>query len=84
MMRIDIDAVLRERVPLHYRYMPQWFVRWLERLICQDRLNELLEHNAAHTGADFAWKIHLRKEENNYEKNYLITHRSIIPSPLDM
>ena len=54
MMRIDIDAVLRERVPRHYRYIPRFVVRWLERLIRQDRLNELLEHNAAYTGADFA------------------------------
>ena len=54
MMRIDIDAVLRERVPRHYRYIPRFVVQWLERLIRQDRLNELLEHNAAYTGADFA------------------------------
>lgn len=74
MMRIDIDAVLRERVPRHYRYMPRWFIRWLERLICQDRLNELLEHNGSMTGADFADGV-LRDLSVTYEM------RGNIPDP---
>jgi putative hemolysin len=54
MMRIDIDNVLRERAPRYHRYIPRWMVRWLERTICQDRLNYILEHNYPATGADFA------------------------------
>lgn len=53
-MRIDVDSVLRERAPRHYRYIPGWAVKWLEDVICQDRLNMLLEHNAASSGTDFA------------------------------
>ena len=53
-MRIDIDNVLRERAPRYHRYIPRWMVRWLERTICQDRLNYILEHNYPATGADFA------------------------------
>ena len=41
-MRIDVDKVLRERLPRHYRYLPRMVVRWLERVICQDRLNVIL------------------------------------------
>ena len=41
-MRIDVDKVLRERLPKQYRYIPRFVVRWLERTICQDRLNAIL------------------------------------------
>ena len=54
MRRILGGNVLRQRAPRHYRYIPGWAVRWLERIICQDRLNTLLEHNAQCEGADFA------------------------------
>lgn len=53
-MRIDIDSVLRERAPRYHRYIPRWMVRWLEGVICQDRLNYILEHNYPAVGADFA------------------------------
>lgn len=53
-MRIDIDDVLRKRVPRHYRYIPRWVIRKLADMICQDRLNELLERNASLRGAEFA------------------------------
>ena len=41
-MRIDVDQVLRARLPRHYRYIPRSAIRWLERTICQDRLNAIL------------------------------------------
>ena len=41
-MRIDVNKVLRERLPKHYRYIPRFAVRWLERTICQDQLNAIL------------------------------------------
>ena len=41
-MRIDVDQVLRARLPRHYRYIPRFAIRWLERTICQDRLNAIL------------------------------------------
>lgn len=53
-MQIDIDTVLRERMPRHYRFIPRMAVRWLERLICQEQLNDLLRRNGALQGADFA------------------------------
>ena len=53
-MRIDIDKVLRERVPRQYRFIPRWLINRLADMICQDRLNELLERNASLVGADFA------------------------------
>ena len=53
-MRIDIDSVLRERLPRHYRYIPKWLIHKLESVICQDELNHLLTHNGHLTGAPFA------------------------------
>ncbi len=48
-MKIDVDSVLRERLPGHYRYIPRFVVRWLERTICQDRLNTILKKWRAKT-----------------------------------
>lgn len=39
--KIDVDSVLRARLPRHYKWIPGAAVRALERYICQDRLNEL-------------------------------------------
>ena len=53
-MKIDVDKVLRERLPKHYRYIPRFAVRWLERTICQDRLNVILEKMAGKNSVDAA------------------------------
>ena len=53
-MRIDVDKVLRERLPRHYRYIPRFAVRWLERTICQDRLNDILQQMAGKNSVDAA------------------------------
>lgn len=52
-MRIDIDNVLRERIPNYYKFIPRFIVRALEHIICQDDLNQLLTHNAEKVGVDF-------------------------------
>ena len=49
-MKIDVDQVLRARLPRHYRYIPRFAVRWLERTICQDRLNIILTKMAGKDG----------------------------------
>lgn len=54
MTRIDVGAVLRQRVPGFARLMPGFAVRWLERLICQDEMNFLLEKGDGLKGAAFA------------------------------
>lgn len=52
-MRIDLDAVLRSRLPRGSRLVPRFVVNWLKRTICQDSLNEMLEVNRGKRGADF-------------------------------
>lgn len=41
-IQIDVASVLRERAPRYYRWMPRFVVRALERLICQDEMNDIL------------------------------------------
>lgn len=52
-IKIDLDGVLRDRLPRYYRFIPRWLIRKLERVICQDELNALLESNAGKRDADF-------------------------------
>lgn len=54
LVKIDVDKVLRTRLPKHYRYIPRFLVRWLERAICQDRLNTILEKMADKNSVDAA------------------------------
>lgn len=53
-MKIDVDKVLRDRLPRHYKYIPRFAVRWLERTICQDKLNAILLHMAGKNSVDAA------------------------------
>ena len=52
-ININIKAIVRERLGGASRIVPPFFVRKLEKLICQERLNELLAHNFPMEGADF-------------------------------
>lgn len=49
-IRIDLEAVLRTKMR---RRLPRFFVRWLERVICQKQLNDMLEYAYPRRGADF-------------------------------
>ena len=53
-MKIDVDQVLKARLPRHYRYIPRFAVKWLERTICQDRLNAILQKMAGKNSVDAA------------------------------
>ena len=46
-IKIDLDGVLRDRLPRLSRLIPRFVVEWMKRTICQTRLNELLEENAS-------------------------------------
>lgn len=53
-IRIDLDEVLRQRLPRLSRFIPRFAVEWMKRTICQDELNRILDENAGLKGADFA------------------------------
>ncbi len=52
-IKIDVDAVIRTRLPRHYRFIPRFFIRWLSRTVCQDELNEMLQVCDGKRDADF-------------------------------
>ena len=53
-LKIDVDAVLRNRAARYYRLIPGWVVRWLERTVHQDELNDMLRRSHGVTGVEFA------------------------------
>ncbi len=52
-VKIDVDSVLRQRAQGVRRFMPRVFVKWIEKIICQDDLNYLLAHNHGKRDAEF-------------------------------
>lgn len=52
-MRIDVEQVIRQRVPRIAEKLPPIAFRFVEWLICQDELNRLLTENAMYVDADF-------------------------------
>ncbi len=52
-IKLDVAEVLRAKAPGVARHIPRWAVRWLERTICQDEMNQLLDESRGLTGADF-------------------------------
>ena len=41
-IRIDVGDVLQSRLGKRSARVPRWLIHRLERLICQDKLNEML------------------------------------------
>lgn len=53
-IHIDLDLLLRTKTPRYYPYIPRALVRWLERTVHQEEMNDFLARNAALRGIDFA------------------------------
>lgn len=53
LMEIDLDAVLKNKLPAYHRFIPRPLIRLLEKMICQDSLNEMLRVNRGRRDADF-------------------------------
>ena len=49
-LQIDVGSLLRQRLPRLYGWLPRVAVRWVERTIHQDELNELLRAVGNRTG----------------------------------
>lgn len=53
-LKIDVDSVIRQRLPRHYKYIPRFIIRWVERIIRQDGLNKILADMGDKKGVDAA------------------------------
>lgn len=52
-IRIDVRSVVGQRLGNKARYIPSFVLDWLERFICQERLNQLLRSCWPLRGAEF-------------------------------
>lgn len=52
-IKIDVAAVIRERLPRYSRLIPRPLVRWIERTICQRQMNDMLAYAAGKEGPEF-------------------------------
>ncbi|MCM1320147.1 MAG: 1-acyl-sn-glycerol-3-phosphate acyltransferase [Muribaculaceae bacterium] len=54
-LQIDLQRIVRERVPASRRkWIPKRLVCWLEKLVCQNELNGILQRTYPKTGTAFA------------------------------
>lgn len=42
MIRVDLSEIIKTKKPKLYRRIPRFFIRWIEALICQKKVNEVL------------------------------------------
>ena len=50
---IDIDKILREKAPKHYKFIPKFFISYLKKIIHQDEINPFLLESKDKKGVDF-------------------------------
>ena len=65
MLRIDIDEVLREKMPRHEKYIPRLVRQWLRRTIHEEELNRILQEGQAASPREFI-RIALRHMQVDY------------------
>lgn len=64
-LQLDVNAVIKDRLPKQYKYIPRGMIKWMAKTICQEEMNELLRNNAGCRGADFCHGV-LRDLEITY------------------
>ncbi|WP_294080212.1 1-acyl-sn-glycerol-3-phosphate acyltransferase [Proteiniphilum sp. UBA5384] len=71
--RIDIERILRDKLPGHYNKIPKFLINWLKRTVHQDDINGILERNQGLEGVafmhalvdkEFALTLEIKGEEN--------------------
>jgi putative hemolysin len=76
-LRVDVDAVFRKKGGRIYPFIPKFIIRYLERVIHQDEINEALPHFRDYFGLDFVEKILTEKFTVDIE----VVHPAHIPGP---
>lgn len=52
-LEINVEEVIRQRLPRYNRFIPRCLIRRIERTICQEELNKLLRDNYPKRDAEF-------------------------------
>ena len=50
---VDVEEILRTKAPKVYKKVPGILIKWLKRIICQDKSNDFLRKNNGAEGVDF-------------------------------
>ncbi|MEG2120839.1 MAG: glycerol acyltransferase [Rikenellaceae bacterium] len=53
MIRVDLSEILRTKQPKLYHRIPRFCIRWIEKLICQKQINNVLERCGDKQGVPF-------------------------------
>lgn len=77
-IRIDLNRVVADKLGKKARFVPRCLVRRLERTICQDELNALLENNFPKRGADFC-----RGVFHDLDVKIDVAGEQVLPDPAD-
>lgn len=79
-IHIDLQAVIDERLRHRAKFVPRCLVNWLEGVICQERLNDMLRINYPHTGSEFCLGVleHLNINLDIRHKERLPQNRRVI------
>lgn len=77
-LKIDVDAVLRQRLGRRARFIPRALTAWIKGLICQDGLNKLLTDNGDKRDSAFC-----RGVLHDLNASYRVLGRGNLPAPAD-
>lgn len=54
---VDIDALIQEKNPRLYKWMPRFIINYLKKIIHQDEANEVIEANKGADGYEFSLDV---------------------------
>jgi putative hemolysin len=74
---VDVDAVFRKKGKRIYPFIPKFIIRYLERVVHQDEINEALPHYRDFMGLEFIEKILTEKFTVDIE----VVHPENLPGP---
>lgn len=71
-MEIEVKEVIKGKNPGILRFIPPFLIRWIEKLICQKEINEVLSHSGHLKGVEFATAslehLNIRYKIHNLER----------------
>lgn len=56
-LQLDVEEIVKNKAPKYASKIPGFAFRYLERVICQEGLNELLRENHGKEGVEFATAV---------------------------
>lgn len=71
-MKVDVGEVIKDKKPSLYRKLPRFVIRWFEKIVRQDDINDVLARYGDLTGVDFITHVldylRIRRSSEGLEK----------------